>query len=123
MNTLFEGAKIIHKYTRKEAIEDGVLIDITRLAHEAGFKFSVAVTAGVFKVLGDTSCQGQDCTGRTWDMLTILRMEAIKAKRDTIYFAPLFQSKEGLTPVEMWAKCGPDDDMKPVITIMLEDED
>ncbi len=125
MNNPFEDADIIFKYTRKQALEDGVLADISEIAKEAGFKYPVAVTEGVFQVLNDTRAPGQDFKGRTWDMLMIFRMFIRSAGRDEIHFAPLFitegQSKP--EPVRMWAKCGPGDDMEPVITIMLEGED
>lgn len=34
----------ISTYTRAQAIEDGVLVDVSEIAKEAGFKFPVAVT-------------------------------------------------------------------------------
>ena len=39
--------------------------------------------------------------------------------------APLFVMEGGKEPVSvpMWAKCGPGDDMEPVISIMLPNED
>ena len=125
MSNLFDDAKVIHRYTRKQAIEDGVLVDLSELSREAGIKFPVAVTREVFEVLDDTSSPGQDFTGRAWDMLMIFRMEARKIKGDEIQFAPLFVMKEGKEPnsIPMWAKCGPGDDMEPVITIMMPNED
>lgn len=36
---------VIHTYTRAQAIEDGVLIDVSEMAREAGFRWPVAVTA------------------------------------------------------------------------------
>lgn len=43
--TLLEGAELIHVYTREQAVSDGVLIDVTIPAREAGFRFPVAVTS------------------------------------------------------------------------------
>jgi len=34
---------VIHTYTRAQAIEDGVLIDVSEMAREAGFRWPVAV--------------------------------------------------------------------------------
>lgn len=34
----------IYSYSREQAIQDGVLIDITGIAKEAGFKWPVAIT-------------------------------------------------------------------------------
>ena len=44
---MFEKADLIHSYTRAEAIADGVLIDVSATAREAGFKYPVALTAAV----------------------------------------------------------------------------
>jgi len=125
MSNLFDDTEVIYRYTRKQAIEDGVLVDLSELAREAGIRFPVAVTQGVFEVLNNTSSPGQDFTGRAWDMFMIFRMEAKNTKGDEIHFAPLFVMPEekGPVPVPMWAKCGPGDDMEPVITIMMPDED
>jgi type I site-specific restriction endonuclease len=39
--------EVIFYYTRAQAIKDGVLVDVSKLASEAGFKYPVAVTQGV----------------------------------------------------------------------------
>ena len=39
---------LIFSYTRAQAIADGVLVDVSELAKQAGFRFPVAVTAGVW---------------------------------------------------------------------------
>lgn len=121
-------SEIIFQYTRKQAIEDGVLIDLSDMAKEAGIKFPVAVTAGVFGVLNNTEVPGQDLQGRAWDMFTIFKLAIRQSDGgDVVKFAPLFATKTGgrpkLAPVKMWAKCGPGDNMEPVITVMLEGED
>ena len=36
-------------YTRKQAIADGVQVDVTKTAQEAGIKFPVFLTRGVFE--------------------------------------------------------------------------
>jgi hypothetical protein len=129
MNDLFKDAEIISSYTRVQAIEDGMLVDITEFSREAGFKVPVAVTSGVFSILEpseELKSQGQDLKGRMWDMLWILRLEIRKSEwTDTTVFAPLMIKTPGEKPepVKMWAKAGPGDQMEMVITIMLEGED
>ena len=51
MNTTdpFDNVPIIHRYTRTEAMEDGVLIDLTDWAKETGFTIPVGCTASVWK--------------------------------------------------------------------------
>jgi len=125
MSNLFDDADVIYQYSRKQAIEDGVLVDISEMAREAGIKFPVAVTRAVFCVLEDANVPGQDFHGRAWDMLMIFRMSARSCNGDEIHFAPLFITAGGKKPgpVPMWAKCGPGDNSEPVVTIMLEGED
>ncbi len=40
--------EMIHSYTRKQAIDDGLLIDVSEMAKEAGFKWPIAITATVW---------------------------------------------------------------------------
>ena len=124
-DTRLEGFEVIHAYTQAQAIEDGVLVDLSDLAREAGFRFPVVVTQGVWGVLNPTKeleAAGQDMAGRAWDMLTILSHGIRSASRtDEVRFSPLFVREPGqkVESVAMWAKCGPGDDSEPVITVML----
>jgi len=125
MNSPMDDEEPIFSYTREQALEDGVLVDVSAVAREAGFRYPVAVTQAVFGVLNDTSVSGQDLNGRLWDMFMILRAGIRASSGDEIHFAPLFLMKEGVPPepVPMWAKCGPGDTVEPVITVMMEGED
>src|SRR5260370_28854271 len=71
----------ISVYTRRQAIEDGVLVDLMQpetvsLVREAGFKFPVAMTASAFAAtaaeIGEPLPEGQDIQGRLWDVLWML---------------------------------------------------
>jgi hypothetical protein len=42
---MFEEADLIHAYTRAEAIADGVLVDVSAVAREAGIRWPVALAA------------------------------------------------------------------------------
>jgi len=120
---------VVYRYTRAQALEDGFLVDLSQLAREAGFKFPVAVTDGVWKIInapGPLEAVGQSWRGRAWDMLFVLRLEIRRGgNSDEVHFAPLFKRERGgpAVPVKMWSKCGPGDTPAPVITIMLEGED
>jgi hypothetical protein len=120
-------------YTRRQAIEDGVLVDLMQaetlsLVREAGFKLPVAMTAGAFAAtvagIGETLPAGQDLKGRLWDVLWMLRY-AVKAATDTdrIHFRVNVWTGRQHDEVRMWALCGPGDTGEPVVTIMLEGED
>jgi hypothetical protein len=129
-DSLWQDTDLIHVYTRAQALADGVLVDISRLATEAGFRYPVAVTAAVWHLLkpsDDLVRLGQSTTGRAWDLLQVLRI-AIRHSRhtDRVHFTPLFVlDAVHLTPqaVRLWAVCGPGDDEAPVITVMCEGED
>jgi len=129
---MFEDADVVHRYTRAQAIADGVLVDLMQaetapLVREAGFKMPVAMTATAF---GEAVCPiggelppGQDLTGRLWDVLMVLKA-AVKASRktDEVHFTVSVFDGQKSNPVQLWALCGLGDDLEPVITIMLEGE-
>jgi hypothetical protein len=119
---------LIHSYSRREAIEDGGLIDATQTAKEAGFRFPVALTSAVWAtcVAVPTGVTGQDETGRLWDVLTMLghACRARSGDGSVRYFDVLvFNDDTTPKPVRLKALCGPDDDLSPCITVMLPDED
>jgi hypothetical protein len=45
---MFEEADLIHRYSRADALRDGVLIDVSATAWEAGFRYPVALTAAAW---------------------------------------------------------------------------
>ncbi len=121
---------VIFSYTRAQAIADGVLVDVSELAREAGFRFPVAVTAGVWAecVAVPEGVTGQDETGRLWDVLHLLRVAIAgqTASGERVDFAVHVRNdnREGDPPlVQLYALCGPGDDAEPVITVMKIDED
>src|SRR5512142_2162092 len=75
---------LIFSYTRARAIADGVLIDVSELAKEAGFRFPVAVTSGVWAecVRVPEGVTGQDERGRLCDVLNVLRVAIAGMKKD-----------------------------------------
>lgn len=120
MSNLFNESDLIFSYTRKQAIDDGVLIDVSGTAKEAGFKFPVAVTNRVWgEITPKNELNGQSTMGRLWDMLTVLRFSIKSSKGSDIAFKFLVSGKY----LHLNANCGPGDDMEPVITIMLPHED
>lgn len=121
---------IIFAYTRTQAIADGVLIDVSDTAREAGFKLPVAVTAAVWAeyVAVPANVSGQDERGRLWDVLSMLRF-AIRARPESgpeVLYALHVRNDNRDTPpplVTLKAVCGPDDDGTPCVTIMTRTED
>lgn len=122
-----EDFEIIYAYSRADAIADGVLIEVTDLAKEAGFRYPVAMTSTAWHecVEVDQQLSNQDERGRLWDVLMVLR-SAISRCKDTsvISFKVLVADESGKqTEKRLKAICGPGDNEEPVITIMLPDED
>ena len=120
-------------YTRRQAIEDGVLVDLMQpetvgLVREAGFKFPVAMTAGAFAAtvaeIGQPLPEGQDIRGRLWDVLWMLLCAIRTAgSTDRVKFRVSVWNGSRRDEVKLWSLCGPGDDGAPVVTIMLEGED
>lgn len=118
---------IIHSYTRQDAIRDGVLVDVTELAKQAGFRWPVAMTStvhGKFVVVPPTA-DWQDEMGRLWDILTMLRLaiRQCETQRKGLLFSLQVNNGEGPRTVRLKALRGYDDDGRPCVTIMLPEED
>ena len=127
----FEDAPVIFSYTRAQAIEDGVLVDLTEWAAETGFKIPVACTSTVWDgyiVPPDGTPElGQSERGRAHDVLWMLFC-AIRgstgAKRECMSFKVIFlQALCRHEEVTLKAHCGPGDEGEAVLTIMLPHED
>lgn len=123
-----EGTPIIFAYTRKQALADGVLVDVSEMAREAGIKFPTAVTAAVWAryVEVPRGVEAQDVEGRLWDILWMFRHAARSCDGSEIRFRLRVRNdnRPGEPPlVTLKAVLGPGDDPEPVITIMLPEED
>ena len=122
------GMEIIDRYSRAQAIEDGVLVDVSDVAREAGFQFPVALTQAVWAeyVAVPDGVKWQDESGRLWDILWMLRDAISKSGGEPELQFSLHVNNSntwGAKTVELKAVCGPGDDGEPVITVMLLDED
>ena len=127
---------VIHTYTRAEALADGVLVDVTATAKEAGFKVPTAVTASVFNECiewteedADQSRTYQDQAGRLWDVLYLAAVKA-RSLRDRRQNQLLYELHVVPRPGHDHPRLrtlklviGPGDDAEPVATIMLPNED
>ena len=120
--------EVIHSYTRNQALKDGTLIDVTEYARLHGFKIPVAITAGLWVYIGvspELESVGQSVAGRINDVLTLLFMEIRKAGADTDrikYLVDFLVEPDRNETVEVYALVGPDDDMKPCLTIGLSED-
>ena len=115
---------VFNSYTREEALNDGLLIDITKTAQEVGFKFPVAVTSSVWEgiVQPDKTAlaDGESIEGRLWDLVFIKKQK--QSSSFTKY--ELYATKNGEQELRhVKAVIGPGDNFEPVITIMYLHED
>jgi hypothetical protein len=125
---MFEDADLIHRYTRAQALDDGVLVDVSETAKEAGFRVPVAITqtawADCVHWTEDDSARvvHQDESGRLWDVLWMAGLAAGAARGgDRTSFNLLRVPRDGKThqpkPVTLLLDIGPGDEGEPVITI------
>ena len=62
---------VVYQYTRSQAIADGFQIEVTKTAEEAGIRFPVFITRGVYEqcVAVPPNVTGHDEAGRLWDVM------------------------------------------------------
>lgn len=131
----------VHVYTRAQAIDDGMLHEISETAREFGLVWPVAITQGAWadcvawseddnKLKGT----GQDEAGRLADVLAMaaMRMRVAAARNESgchvrLSFAVMRTPREGRGRVprrcDLVLHVGPGDAGEPVLTIMLTTED
>lgn len=118
--------EVIHSYTRAQALEDGVLVDVSETAREAGIKFPVALTRAVWEsyVAVPEGVVRQDEPGRLWDACHTLRCEILRSGGGEVLYYRLYVRNTNCRPklVTLKAVCGPGDQAEPVITVMLPEE-
>ena len=135
----FTDADVIHRYTRAEAIRDGMLVDVSKPAREAGFSIPTAVTAAVLDQCVRWTDEDakkkpnvyQDEAGRLWDVVWMAACKArllaqVGNRSSTALFQLLVVPRPGhgrrrLRTLKL--AIGPGDDAEPVATILLPEED
>jgi hypothetical protein len=140
--------QLIYAYTRQQALADGVQVDVSTTAREAGITFPVFLTRAVWdkyvevpEGVANGKCGShQDEAGRLWDIVWMLRFAILRARPGTerVPVALYVRNEPDACPVgcrpgypsgarlvKLVATCGPLDldDPQPAITVMLPDED
>jgi hypothetical protein len=135
---------LISVYSRREAIEDGTLVDCTQdpfddLNRNAGIRFDVAMTNAAFHRYVEVLEQfrgSQDIKGRYWDIIWMFSLAAARNPDSTellFEFLCLPNESEHRVQehgelqqprlVELKAVCSPGDYGEPCLTLMLPSED
>lgn len=128
----------VYSYSRAQALDDGYLVDVTKTAREAGFRFPVALTRAAWNDCVEWTDEDstrkhwpQDQSGRLWDVLTMCRFYmrgAVRRDPNTDRFAMqvLRVPREGrgtkARTVTLWAHVGPGDNAESVITIGFDSD-
>ena len=134
--------EVISSYSRAQAIEDGVLIDVDAIdplmRREAGMLIPIALTKRVYSEVvevhprAEAACQ--DIKGRLWDVLWMFqcRVRAMRSLHPhkhltSVYFGMFATLSEGPSDggskeITLRAVIGSGDDGSPVITIMWTGE-
>ncbi len=148
MNSVSDDAKTNHPfgevictYSRKQAIEDGVLVQLSgpgyegdpwvpEMVAEAGFKIPVAITTTAFARYVDLTPAAEkacnDIKGRLWDVLYMFRMAINKINgitREMRFQFYCVVDRVKPTLCELKSVIGPGDDAEPVLTVMMPEED
>jgi hypothetical protein len=116
----------IHTYSRAQALEDGVLVDVTEWASAekgfiGGFKAPVALTAalwGTIERIPKRLEKIEDVRGRAHDVLWMASLAARRSgTEDQTSFEVLMSLPEGKRKLRLWMVAGPGDRGELTITI------
>lgn len=124
----------IFAYSRAQAFEDGMLVNVTVMAKQAGFKIPVAVTRTVWDQYiewtdEDSNKQTiQDQSGRLWDVLWMLFIACKRSQDESflnyaLHVIPRDGRSKSAVMVKLKSVIGGGDNGEPVITVMLPNED
>jgi hypothetical protein len=129
-NTDSPFGEVIYTYTRAQAVADGVQVEVSKVAAEAGIRFPVFLTRTVYDayVTVPPGVTAQDEAGRLWDIVWMTRFAILRARpgADRIPVALYVRNdNRAARLVKLIATCGPldIDDPAPAITVMMPDED
>ena len=121
---------VIYSYTRAQAVADGVQVEVTKTAQEAGIKYPLFLTRAVFDkyVAVPPDVTGQDEAGRLWDVVWMTRFAILRSRPGCDRIPVAFyvrNDNRAARLVKLIATCGAldIDDPQPAITILMPDED
>lgn len=126
----WDDAEIISSYSRAQAIEDGVLVDLSAIApavcRESGYKFPIACTAAVWAIV-DKAVKNKraynDLNGVLWDILWMSKACKRQIDSTTSLFQVLINGAGRQKKFTFKMMIGPGDDSSPVFTILFPEED
>ncbi len=123
---MFSRDDVISVYTRDDAINDGVLVDL--MQGELGdvcrqhYKYPIACTAAVWGLIEQAVNHPKhcnDCTGILHDMLHMSKVSYTSHGDDTRLFTVIITGVGKRKYHRFKIACGPGDSGEPVLTIIL----
>jgi len=121
--------EVIHTYTRKDALQDGNLYDVTELGRLAGFSVPVAVTALVHGICRLRQTPGDGQVDR-WYLRKVIQLARLHASyernrnsREFLFEVSFLDTDQERHAEQFKCVLGPDDDGLPCVTIMIDWED
>jgi hypothetical protein len=121
MNIQNSFSEYIYSYSRRQAIEDGVLVDLTQWEIiRKHWKIHMACTDTVWNIIDAAVKQhGKDLAGVLHDISMMAKIQIPHQNGDTLHF----QCIVGPVKHDFKLHCGPGDGPIPVLTLMLPHED
>ena len=134
---------VFSSYTRADALADGMLVDVSEMAQEAGFSIPVAVTTAVWHDCIDwpedeANGYGQSIDGRQWDVLKMAyyKIRSTRDQSEDLHYilnviprgtkpnnSGAIDDFTGAEETTLKINIGPGDNREPVLTIMQPNED
>ena len=128
MNDNIFNIEPIYSYTRSQALEDGVLVDLNQWIpiEESGYKHPIACTSTVFAIIKqavENRKYYNDYKGVVWDILWMSRAMPIEKWTTGQLFKVSIRGVGQRSVFTLKIECSGGDNGEPVLTIMLPDED
>ena len=122
MNPANPFGEVIFSYSRKQAIEDGVLVDLSQVETiQRHWKYPFACSAGVWAAIQQALQEdGQDLTGICHDISMMAKNAfGTTPEADQLFFKVIIGRKTHALKLHI----GAGDTLAPVLTLMFPDED
>lgn len=130
----FKDTRPISPFSRIDALRDEVLIDVTEYAKEFGFKYPIAITYSVQRKLkicrNSNSITKNNFEERLKNLLfglccTIFFLPRDPDIHEIVFYAGFLNDavSDSSETQAFKAVCGPDDEGKPALTIMVEEDE
>jgi hypothetical protein len=129
--SIWEGVDVISAYSRAEAIDDGVLVDLMqgdmgKLCKEH-YKYPIACTSAVWGLVEQSVSKPEhlnDVLGVLHDILTMSKNGHERSDDPSACQFQVIITGTGNQDVhDLKMRCGPGDEGEPVLTLMLVTED